>query len=165
MDSLDFALPPPISAERPARERLVLLTLCLGVLIAQLDTSVVNLAIQPIGHAFHASVGALQWVLDGYNLSYAVLLLTGGLAADLYGRRTVFQAGAAIIGAGSILCAAAPTIGWLIGARVGVGLGSALLLPASLAIVRVVWPDPTRRRWASASGQAATASPSPSAPP
>ena len=148
MDSLDFTLPQAIRTERPARERLVLLTLCLGVLIAQLDTSVVNLAIEPIGHAFHAPVGALQWVLDGYNLSYAVLLLTGGLVADLYGRRTVFHAGAAIIGAGSILCACAPSISWLIGARVGVGVGSALLLPASLAIVRVVWSDPTRRRWA-----------------
>lgn len=130
------------------RERLVLLTLCLGVLVAQLDTSVVNLAIQPIGRAFGASVSALQWVLDGYNLAYAVLLLSGGLIADLYGRRNAFQAGAAVIGVGSLACAWAPSTAWLIGARVGVGIGSALLLPASLAIVRVVWSDPARRRWA-----------------
>ena len=82
------------------------------------------------------------------QISYAVLLLTGGLIADLYGRRTTFQVGAAIIGAGSILCACAPSIAWLIGARLGVGVGSALLLPASLAIVRVVWSDQNRRRWA-----------------
>ena len=148
MDNLDISLPRSRATDRPARERLILLTLCLGVLIAQVDTSVVNLAVQPIGSAFHASVGALQWVLDGYNLSYAVLLLTGGLIADLYGRRTIFQVGAAIIGTGSILCACAPSIAWLIGARLGVGVGSALLLPASLAIVRVVWSDQTRRRWA-----------------
>lgn len=148
MDSLDFRPPQSDVVVHPAREYLVLLTLCLGVLIAQIDTSVVNLALQPIGRAFGASVGALQWVLDGYNLSYAVLLLTGGLIADLYGRRTIFQAGAAIVGVGSVFCACAPSIGWLIGARLGVGVGSALLLPASLAIVRVVWSDQSRRRWA-----------------
>lgn len=129
-------------------EGFVLVTLCLGVLVAQVDTSVVNLAMQPIRRSFHASVGALQWVLDGYNLSYAVLLLTGGLVGDLYGRRLAFQAGAALIGVGSLACAFAPGVGWLIGARIVVGVGAALLLPASLAIVRVVWPEPVRRRWA-----------------
>ncbi len=135
-------------ARQHPRERLVLLTLCLGVLVAQLDTSVVNLATEPLGRAFGASVTALQWVLDGYNLSYAVLLLSGGLIADLYGRRLAFQAGAAIIGVASLACAWAPSIEWLIGARVAIGAGSALLLPASLAIVRVVWADPVQRRWA-----------------
>lgn len=129
-------------------ERLVLLTLCLGVLVAQVDTSVVNLAMRSIGRSFGASVAALQWVLDGYNLSYAVLLLTGGLIADLYGRRHVFQAGAALIGTGSLACAFAPSISFLIGARLVVGVGAALLLPASLSIVRVVWPESGRRRWA-----------------
>jgi DHA2 family methylenomycin A resistance protein-like MFS transporter len=66
----------------PARKGLVLCVLCLGVLIAQVDTSVVNLAMQPIGMALHASVSALQWVLDAYNLTYAALLLTGGLMGD-----------------------------------------------------------------------------------
>jgi MFS transporter, DHA2 family, methylenomycin A resistance protein len=61
----------------------VLLTHCLGVLVAQVDTSVVNLAMQPIGSAFRASITELQWVLDAYNLVYATLLLTGGMIADL----------------------------------------------------------------------------------
>lgn len=141
------------------RNVLVLTTLCAGVLIAQVDTSVVNLAVQPIAKSYAASVGALQWVLDGYNMTYAVLLLTGGLVADLYGRRRVFQAGAAVIGVASLGCALAPNIGFLIGARLVAGVGSALLLPASLAIVRVVWPEPESRRralgvWASCNGLA-----------
>src|SRR4051812_48389846 len=127
MHSTDLTLDHPVAARQHPHERLVLLTLCLGVLVAQIDTSVVNLAAQPIGRAFGASVGALQWVLDGYNLAYAVLLLSGGLIADLYGRRSIFQAGAAIIGAGSLVCAWAPNVAWLIGARVVVGVGSALL--------------------------------------
>jgi EmrB/QacA subfamily drug resistance transporter len=113
----------------------------------------------PIGEAFHADVAAMQWVLDGYNLTYAVLLLTGGLLADLYGRRRTFQGGAAILAAASIICALAPSIGVLIGARVVTGAGAALLLPASLAIVRVVWPEQAARRrvlgvWASCNGLA-----------
>ena len=73
-------LAPARTARRVRRKSVVLLTLCLGLLVAQVDTSVVNLAMQPIGSAFHASVTQLQWVLDGYNLVYATLLLTGGLA-------------------------------------------------------------------------------------
>lgn len=149
------------AVEKPVadRRRLILLALCLGVLVAQVDTSVVNLAMHPIGATFRAHVAALQWVLDGYNLTYAVLLLTGGLLADLYGRRRAFQAGAAILAAASVACALAPTIGMLIVARVVTGAGAALLLPASLAIVSVVWPEQaTRRRaigiWASCNGLA-----------
>ena len=153
----DMGIPATIVAGR--RQIWVLLTLCLGVLVAQVDTSVVNLAVQPIGAAFGASVAALQWVLDGYNLSYAVLLLSGGLAADLYGRRLVFQAGAAVLGLASLACAFAPGIGVLVASRVAAGIGAALLLPASLAIVRVVWPEPQARRralgvWASCNGLA-----------
>ena len=141
------------------RRGLVLLALCLGVLVAQLDTSVVNLAIQPIGAAFHASVATLQWVLDGYNLTYAVLLLSGGLVADLFGRRRIFQTGAAILCLASLACALAPTVGVLVTARVTAGAGAALLLPASLALVRVLWPEPAARRralgvWASCNGLA-----------
>ena len=93
------------------RKAVVLLTLCLGVLVAQVDTSVVNLAVQPIGSAFVVSVTALQWVLDAYNLTYATLLLTGGLIADLYGRRLAFQIGAATLVVASLGCACAPS-GW-----------------------------------------------------
>jgi EmrB/QacA subfamily drug resistance transporter len=115
------------------------------MLIAQLDTSVVNLATKPIGAEFRAPVSALQWVIDGYNLTYAVLLLSGGLLADLYGRRRIFMAGAAVFSAASVLCALAPSIAILIAGRVVAGIGAALMLPASLAILRVAWPDPKAR--------------------
>ena len=124
---------------------LTLMTLCTAMLIAQLDTSVVNLATKPIAAAFQAPVSALQWVIDGYNLTYAVLLLSGGLLADLYGRRRVFMAGAAVFSVSSVLCAMAPSIAVLIAGRVASGIGAALMLPASLAILRVAWPDPKAR--------------------
>lgn len=154
----DFTLP---RADIPAaqRHRLTLLTLCLAVLIAQVDTAIVNLAIHPIGAYFRAQVGALQWVMDGYNLVYAGLLLSGGLIADLKGRRLIFMAGAGVFTGASLLCAAAPSIGTLIAGRALAGVGAALLIPASLAIIRVAWPDPAARGralgiWAGCNGLA-----------
>jgi EmrB/QacA subfamily drug resistance transporter len=136
-----------------------LLTLCLAVLVAQVDTAVVNLGTHRIGSYFHASVGALQWVVDAYNLTYAVLLLTGGLLADLIGRRKIFILGAAIFTAASVVATVSPTIGVLIGARAVAGIGAALLIPASLAIVRVIWRDSRERGralgiWAACNGVA-----------
>jgi EmrB/QacA subfamily drug resistance transporter len=101
----------------------------------------------------------MQWTVDSYNLLYAVLLLTGGLLADLYGRRLVFMVGAAIFTAASLLCALAPSVLVLIGGRALAGVGAALLLPASLAIIRVVWSDAKERGralgiWAGCNGLA-----------
>jgi EmrB/QacA subfamily drug resistance transporter len=147
-------------ADHAVKHRSVtLFTLCIAVLVAQIDTAVVNLATRAIGAYFHAGVGALQWVVDSYNLTYAVLLLTGGLLADLYGRRRIFMAGTAVFTAASLLCALAPSVSVLIGARALAGVGAALLLPASLAIIRVVWRDPVERGralgiWAACNGVA-----------
>jgi EmrB/QacA subfamily drug resistance transporter len=120
---------------------LALAVLCLGVIVAQVDTSVVNLAVQPIGQALHAPVTQLQWVVDAYNLVYAVLLLTGGLLADLYGRRLMFILGCLVFTVASLGCAFAPNAIFLIGARAVTGLGAALLLPASLSLIRVLYRD------------------------
>ena len=128
-----------------ARNRLTLPVLCAAVLIAQIDSSVANLATRPISEDFSAGIGALQWVIDSYNLVYASLLLTGGLLGDLIGRKRVFMAGAALFALASLVCAAAPAISVLIAGRALTGLGSALILPASLAIVRVAWSDPAER--------------------
>ncbi|MGH7072024.1 MAG: MFS transporter [Acetobacteraceae bacterium] len=146
-------------------KRLVLVALCLGVLIAQIDTSVVNLAVEPIGAAFSAATSELQWMLDAYNLVYTVLLLTGGLFADLYGRRLVFMLGAAVLTGASLASAAAPDMTVLIAARAATGVGAAMLLPASLAVVRVVWQDDVERGralgiWASCNGLAFAIGPS-----
>ncbi len=142
-----------------ARRGAVLLTLSLGVLIAQVDTSVVNLAVRPIGVGLHAGTAVLQWVVDAYNLIYALLLLTGGLLGDLDGRRRIFAAGVAVFSAGCAVCALAPGVAALIAGRAVAGAGAALLLPTSLAIIRVVWRDPAERSraigiWASCNGLA-----------
>ena len=157
--NVNFETGPPVAEREPRPRWLTLATLCSAVLLAQLDTSVVNLAVRPIGQHFGASVGALQWVVDSYNLLYAVLLLTGGLLADLYGRRLVFIAGAAVFTGASLLCAFAPSISVLIAGRALAGVGAALLLPASLAIIRVGWPDAKARGralgiWAGCNGVA-----------
>lgn len=149
-----------IDSPEPRRRRIPALTaLCLAVLVAQVDTAVVNLAMRSIGDDLGVGMRALQWVLDSYNLVYAVLLLTGGLVADIYGRRRVFVIGAAIFTAASLLCAVAPSAAILIGGRAVAGLGAALLVPASLAIIRVIWCDPIERGralgiWAACNGLA-----------
>lgn len=142
-----------------ARQGWILLTLCLAVLCVQVDTSVVNLAVRPIADYFHARVAAMQWLIDGYNLTYAALLLSGGLLADLFGRRRVFVAGAALFAAASLLCALAPDLPILLAGRVLAGVAAALLLPASLAMIRVVWDDEKARGkalgiWAGCNGLA-----------
>ena len=143
----------------PVHRRLVLCVLSMAVLVAQIDTAVVNLAVRPIGQFFHAEVGPLQWVIDAYNLAYAALLLSGGLLADLCGRRRAFVWGALVFSVASVLCALAPSVRWLVGARAMAGVGASLMLPASLAILRVVWRDPAERAhalgvWAACNGLA-----------
>lgn len=137
----------------------VLLILCLAVLLAQVDTSVVNLAVHAIGIGLHASIDSLQWVVDGYNLSYAALLMTGGTWADIFGRRRVLRLGASLFVAGSLLAGFAPDISILVAGRVLSGIGAALLLPASLALIRVIWAEPAQRAhaigvWAGTNGAA-----------
>src|SRR5215470_1428659 len=100
-----------------AHKGMVLFTMCLGVFVAQLDSSVVNLAVKHIGGDLNAGVNQLQWVLDSYNLVYATLLLTGGTLGDLYGRTRIFVCGMALIVAGSLVCALAPNAAVLIAGR------------------------------------------------
>jgi MFS transporter, DHA2 family, methylenomycin A resistance protein len=138
---------------------LILLTMSLGVLIAQIDTSVVNLAVKQIGESLHAGVSVLQWVVDAYNLVYASLLLTAGGLADIYGRRRIFILGIVLFTIGSLVCGLAPNAAVLVLGRGIAGLGAALEIPTSLAILTVAYPD-TRERtralglWASCNGLA-----------
>ncbi len=123
----------------------ILITMCLGVFLAQLDSTVVYLGLKHIGDDLHASVSQLQWVLDSYNLVYATLLLTGGALGDLYGRLRIFACGIALIILGSLICAFAPNGAVLIAGRAVTGLGSALELPTSLAIITVTFRDTAER--------------------
>ena len=133
---------------RPARKTqlpVVLIITSIGVFLAQLDTSIVNLALRQIGASLRASVSGLQWVIDAYNLAYASFLLAGGTLGDTYGRRRLFVAGIALFATGSLVCGLAPDNLVLIGGRALSGLGAALAVPTSLAILSDAYPDATER--------------------
>ncbi|HEU0229855.1 MAG TPA: MFS transporter, partial [Burkholderiaceae bacterium] len=119
----------------------------------------VNLGVQPIKAYFQAGITSMQWVVDSYNLVYAALLLSGGLIADLWGRKRAYLTGVLLFAGASIVCGMASSVGVLIAGRVAAGVGAALLTPATLAILRVGWPDPVRRGralgiWAACNGLA-----------
>jgi EmrB/QacA subfamily drug resistance transporter len=141
------------------RANAVLLTMCFGVFLAQLDSSVVFLGLKHIGGDLHASISEMQWVLDSYNLVYATFLLTGGTLGDLYGRLRIFACGIALIVIGSLVCALAPDGTTLIAGRAITGLGAALEVTSSLAIVSITFPNAAARGralglWASCNGVA-----------
>ncbi|OBK78273.1 MFS transporter [Mycobacterium sp. 1165178.9] len=128
----------------------------LGSGIALLDGTVVNVALPTIGRELGGGLTGQQWVLDGYLLTLSALLLSGGAAGDRYGRRRVFLAGLVVFSIASLGCGLAPTIGWLIGARLVQGVGAAALVPGSLALIDAGITDADRGRavglWAGMSG-------------
>ncbi len=119
-----------------ARGRWVITAAVLGSGVAALDATVVNIALPTIGREFDVGLGALQWVINGYTLTLAGLLLLGGSLGDRYGRRRVFVVGVAWFAVASLLCAVAQNAPMLIGARLLQGIGGALMTPASLAILQ-----------------------------
>ena len=112
--------------------------------MAMLDATVVNVALPHIGDEFNASVSALQWVLTGYLLALASLILLGGALGDRYGRRKVFLIGTVWFALASALCGAAPNVEVLVVARVLQGIGAALLTPGSLAIIQASFQEGDR---------------------
>jgi EmrB/QacA subfamily drug resistance transporter len=116
--------------------RWVLLATVLGSGVALLDSTVVNVALPTIGRDFHATVPQLQWIVNGYALTLAALILLGGSLGDRYGRRRVFVVGVIWFAAASALCAVSVGIEMLIAARALEGIGGALLTPGSLAIIQ-----------------------------
>jgi EmrB/QacA subfamily drug resistance transporter len=146
-------------ARTAARPGVVLLATSLGVLVAQVDTSVVTLAVKRIGADLGATVSAMQWTIDIYNLVYAALLLTASALGDLYGRRRIFACGLVLFALGSIVCALAQDMPALLAGRALAGLGAALELPMSLALLALAYPDRKARQhalgvWASCNGVA-----------
>jgi len=139
--------------------RYVLLATSLGVLLAQIDTSVVNLGLKSIAGDLNAGVSEMQWVIDAYNVVYASLLLTGGTLGDIYGRRRLFLIGVSLFTAGTIVCALAPNAAALIAGRAISGLGAAFALPMSLVLLTLAYPRHEERAhamgiWASCNGLA-----------
>ena len=114
----------------------MLTTTVLGSGIALLDGTVVNVALPTIGRDLDADLAGLQWVVNAYALTLASLILLGGSLGDRFGRRATYAVGVAAFGVASILCALAPTIGALVGARAVQGAAAALLVPGSLAILQ-----------------------------
>jgi EmrB/QacA subfamily drug resistance transporter len=114
--------------------------------MAFLDGTVVNVALPDIGRDFDASTSALQWILNGYLLTLASLILLGGSLGDRYGRRRVFVLGVGLFTVASLLCAIAPSVQLLIAARLLQGVGGALLTPGSLAIIEASFRPGDRAR-------------------
>jgi len=115
--------------------------------IAALDTLVVTTALTTIRLDLGASIDQLEWTVNAYNLSFAVLLMTAAALGDRYGRRLMFAGGLALFAVASAACALAPTIGWLIAARAVQGIGAALIMTLAFALVSAAFP-PERRGWA-----------------
>ena len=143
--------------------RWVLAVAVLGEVMVLLEATVVNVALPAIGRDLGAGVAGLQWVLDGYVLTLAALVLPAGSLSDLYGRRRMFIVGVAAFVAASALCAGAPTIQLLVAARFVQGVGGALLTPGSLAIIDAVFHPDDRTRaigaWAALTAVAAAVGP------
>ena len=107
----------------------------LAFIIAQLDVSIVNIALPQIVETYHADISILQWVVDAYTLAFAVLMLSAGSLSDLLGAKRIFQLGMCIFGIASLGCGFAPSAGSLIGFRILQGVGAATMIPSSLAIL------------------------------
>lgn len=144
--------------------RVAVAVLLAAAFMAQLDLYVVNLAIPELEHAFHShELGLLTWVLNGYALLFAGLLVVSGRIADEMGRRRVLLAGVAVFVIASAACAAAPGVGVLVAARCAQGIGAALMVPVSLGLLLEIFP-PQRHAmvvgtWAAMNGIAASAGP------
>ena len=143
--------------------RWVLAVAVLGSGIVFLDGTVVNVALPRIGEDLGAETSALQWILNGYMLTLASLILLGGSLGDRFGRRRVFVAGVAWFTVASLLCAIAPSAGALVAARLLQGVGGALLTPGSLAMIESSFRPDDRARaigaWSGLGGVAAAIGP------
>jgi NTE family protein len=135
----------PLAKRRQPASTAVLLVAAFGAFLAFLDSTIVNIAFPAIQRYFHHSdISSLSWVLNGYNIAFAAFLVAGGRLADLLGRKRMFIYGVVLFTVASGLCAAADSVGQLVGFRVLQGIGAAILVPASLALV-VESFDATRR--------------------
>ena len=164
MPTIDAPSGNPRSPAGGRMPRLPLVAVCLGYFMVILDVTVVTVALPVIGDALHSGVTGLQWVVDGYTLVFAGLLLFCGGLGDRLGGKPVFLAGLLVFTLASAGCAAAPTSAVLILARLVQGVGAALLVPASLSLLRAAYPGRAERArafgvWGMVAGLAAGAGP------
>ncbi len=143
-DEVAIRATPPTAPCAPKAAVWVLVATILGSSLSFIDGTVVNVALPTIQRDFHASATNVQWVIEAYSLFLAALILVGGSLGDRLGRRRIFTSGVALFTLASIVCGLAPTLVVLIGARAVQGIGGALLVPGSLAIIGASFDE--RRR-------------------
>ncbi len=139
----------------PARRRMVLAACVLASSMAFIDGSALTVALPRLKAELGADLAAVQWVVNGYVLALAALTLIGGALADAYGKSRVLALGCLLFAAASAACALAPSVAWLVGARIAQGVAAAMVAPASLALIGATYPRDERNRaigvWAAAS--------------
>jgi EmrB/QacA subfamily drug resistance transporter len=147
----------------PQRRRMVLAGCVLASSMAFIDGSALTVALPKLRAAVGADLASVQWVLNGYVLALASLTLIGGALADAYGKARMLSIGGLLFGAASIGCALAPSVVWLIAARVLQGIAAAVMTPASLALIGATYPKDQRNRaiavWAAESALTTAAGP------
>ena len=140
-------------------QALALATLCGVLFLTFLDNTIVSVGLANVQSDLHAGVTSLQWVVNGYALTFASFMLAAGMLGDLLGRKRIMLGGVAIFCAGSVVGALAGNVDWLIAGRVIMGVGAAASEPGTLSIIRHVYPDRETRAdalgvWAAVSGLA-----------
>lgn len=153
-----------LPVQEPAYGWTILVT-SLAFVVAQLDVSIVNIALPQIADTYKVDISVLQWIIDGYTLAFAVLMLSAGNLSDLFGARHLFQTGMLVFGVASVACGLATSSVFLIAARVLQGVGAAMMIPSSLAILNQTFADTPERRakavglWTAAGSAAIAAGP------
>ncbi|MGW7530808.1 MFS transporter [Amycolatopsis sp. NPDC054798] len=127
------------------RHPLLAAAVFLGSFMALLDASVVSVALPTIQRDLHAEFTDLQWIVDGYTVALAALILTGGTLGDRYGRKRIYLAGLALFTLASLVCGLAPTLELLIVARAGQGIAAAAVIPGGIALLAHAYPEPRER--------------------
>jgi MFS family permease len=152
-------LPPAPSFLSTRQGKLTLAFLCMVGFLDFVDASIVNVALPSIRRDLHFSVQSLQWVLSAYLLTYGGLMLLGGRAADLLGRRRILTAGIIVFAVSSLTGGVAQDPAMLVTARLVQGIGAAMMVPAALSILTTTFSDGTDRHKHSAPGAASPGSP------
>src|ERR1700722_17530563 len=147
------------SPARRARHHGALLSLLLVLFLTFLDNTIVSVVLANVQSSLHAGVNALQWVVNGYAVSFAGLMLSFGTLGDLFGRKKVMLSGVGVFCAGSGICALAPNTQVLILGRIVMGVGAAASEPGTLSLIRHLYQDKARRAralgvWVAVSGLA-----------